>query len=337
MKTPFIPKLILLFILFFLYSAGYAQQRDSVTIRGQVTDYNGQPIDSCSIFWQSPSFDDIKQAITDKNGYYTTRIPKGKYQSMGAINMSTYPHTVKPGLAEKDQRLEFWAWNFIADRDTTLNIRYHRMEVYGLRIFHIPGGMPTYQIYVRPMSLTRTLQWQKEEKSSLVHAQDLSKIEQTGLSKQAKGVLLAPSADKLKAGQRKILRGISDKILSLCETNESSAIMETNGYRLLLPEGTLDYFNISDVKESSSEIVIYLEEKNELPGEYSTVKVESKGFYDPVVVRDFPIRGKNLFLNIRRRRWILKDDGRYVSRNWKLVAEGSRMTHEFASFLKELY
>ena len=199
MKTPFIPKLILLFILFFLYSAGYAQQRDSVTIRGQVTDYNGQPIDSCSIFWQSPSFDDIKQAITDKNGYYTTRIPKGKYQSMGAINMSTYPHTVKPRLAEKDQRLEFWAWNFIADRDTTLNIRYHRMEVYGLRIFHIPGGMPTYQIYVRPMSLTRTLQWQKEEKSSLVHAQDLSKIEQTGLSKQAKGVLLAPSEDKLKA------------------------------------------------------------------------------------------------------------------------------------------
>lgn len=66
-------------------------------------------------------------------------------------------------------------------------------------------------------------------------------------------------------GQRKILRGISDKILSLCETNESSAIMETNGYRLLLPEGTLDYFNISDVKESSSEIVIYLEEKMSFP------------------------------------------------------------------------
>ncbi|WP_018666189.1 ISAon1 family transposase N-terminal region protein [Bacteroides gallinarum] len=113
--------------------------------------------------------------------------------------------------------------------------------------------------------------------------------------------------------------------------------MEANGYRLLLPEGILDYFNISDVKESSSEIVIYLEEKNELPGEYSNVKVESKGFYAPVVVQDFPVRGKHLFLNIRRRRWILKDEGRYVSRNWKLVAEGSRMTHEFASFLKELY
>ena len=113
--------------------------------------------------------------------------------------------------------------------------------------------------------------------------------------------------------------------------------METSGYHLLLPEGTLDYFIISDVKESSTEIVIYLEEKNEVPGEYSSMQVESKGFYEPVVVQDFPIRGKKLFLNIRRRRWIVKDEGRYVSRNWKLVAEGSRMTHDFASFLKELY
>ncbi len=113
--------------------------------------------------------------------------------------------------------------------------------------------------------------------------------------------------------------------------------METNGYRLLLPEGTLDYFNISDVKESSTEIVICLEEKNEVPQEHSASKVESKVFYDPIVVQDFPIRGKKVLLNIRRRRWVLKDENRYVSRNWKQVAQGSRMTQEFASFLKELY
>ena len=112
--------------------------------------------------------------------------------------------------------------------------------------------------------------------------------------------------------------------------------METNGYRLLLPEGTLDYFTISDVKESSTEIVIYLEEKNEAPQEYSESKVESKGFYDPIVVQDFPIRGKKVFLNIRRRRWVLKDENRYVSRNWKLVAQGSRMTQEFATFFKRV-
>lgn len=70
--------------------------------------------------------------------------------------------------------------------------------------------------------------------------------------------------------------------------------MESNGYRFLLPEGTLDYFNILDVKESSTEIDIYLEDKNEVPDEYVHVKVESDGFYDPVLVQDFPIRGKSL-------------------------------------------
>ena len=31
--------------------------------------------------------------------------------------------------------------------------------------------------------------------------------------------------------------------------------MELNGYRLLLPEGTLDYFDLVDVKESVNEVV----------------------------------------------------------------------------------
>ena len=65
--------------------------------------------------------------------------------------------------------------------------------------------------------------------------------------------------------------------------------------------------------------------------------LESKGFYDPVIVRDFPLRGKKVFLNIRRRRWLLKKHNEYISRNWRMVAEGTRMTQDFASFLKKLY
>ena len=37
--------------------------------------------------------------------------------------------------------------------------------------------------------------------------------------------------------------------------------MELNVYRLLLPEGTLEYFALVDVKESVNEVVIYLEKK----------------------------------------------------------------------------
>ena len=68
--------------------------------------------------------------------------------------------------------------------------------------------------------------------------------------------------------------------------------MELNGYRLLLPEGTLDYFDLVDVKESVNEVVFYLEEKNIVPEKYTAQDTESKGFYDPVIVQDFPLRGK---------------------------------------------
>lgn len=49
---------------------------------------------------------------------------------------TTYAHTaLKNGLLpESEHRLEFWAWDFIADRDTTLDIRYHRMEAYLLTV-----------------------------------------------------------------------------------------------------------------------------------------------------------------------------------------------------------
>jgi hypothetical protein len=52
--------------------------------------------------------------------------------------------------------------------------------------------------------------------------------------------------------------------------------MELNGYRLLLPEGTLEYFALVDVKESVNEVVIYLEEKNIVPEKYTDQDTESK-------------------------------------------------------------
>lgn len=113
--------------------------------------------------------------------------------------------------------------------------------------------------------------------------------------------------------------------------------MDSNGYRLLLPEGTLDYFDLVNVQEGSNEIVIYFEEKNVVPEQYAGQESESKGFCEPVVIQDFPIRGKKVFLNVRRRRWILKKSNEYIKRNWRLVAEGTRMTQDFASFLKVLY
>lgn len=113
--------------------------------------------------------------------------------------------------------------------------------------------------------------------------------------------------------------------------------MHPDGYHLLLPSGLLDYFEIQEVKELAGEITIYLEELNNIHTDGSPVRLESKGFFPSVVVNDFPVRGKRLLLNIRRRRWINKATGEYIDRDFHIVADGTRITQEFASFLKGLH
>jgi len=139
------------------------KEEEYVTISGYVTDYDGNPIDSVSVGWMDPGFSgNIYEASTDQNGYYSARIKKGRYFSMAAMDMKEYIHAGST-LSEEDQRLEFWAWNFIADRDTTYNISYHRMEAYGINVFSIQGAPPAYTIFVRPMSLTRYQAWSKNK------------------------------------------------------------------------------------------------------------------------------------------------------------------------------
>jgi len=106
--------------------------------------------------------------------------------------------------------------------------------------------------------------------------------------------------------------------------------------RLLLPEGLLDYFEVTNIHHDSKEIWIYLEELNIIPIEYSSDKLISKGYLPESSIQDFPLRGKAVLLLVKRRRWLNTSSGQLVTRNWTLVAEGTRMTKEFASFLKEL-
>ena len=106
---------------------------------------------------------------------------------------------------------------------------------------------------------------------------------------------------------------------------------------LLLPEGILDYFYIVNVVNDKAGLSIYLDEKNTPPDLYKPEDLESKGFFAEIKVQDFPIRGKKAFLCIRRRRWEVKSSKEFTSRDWKLVQTGTRMTREFAAFLKGIF
>ena len=102
----------------------------------------------------------------------------------------------------------------------------------------------------------------------------------------------------------------------------------------LLPEGILEYFEIISHKSSADKVHFYLEESNILPKEHQSEIAQSKGFLPEITVEDFPLRGKSVLLHIKRRRWTLVATGKIVKRDWNLIAKGTRITNEFASFLK---
>jgi len=114
---------------------------------------------------------------------------------------------------------------------------------------------------------------------------------------------------------------------------------EIIGY--FLPEGLLEYFTITKVEElgevSTKRMVIQieLEEINSLPMGYDVSDYESKGFYPETIIQDFPIRGKAVYLAIRRRRWRHKErKSEIIHNDYSIVADGSKLTRELSDFLK---
>lgn len=114
---------------------------------------------------------------------------------------------------------------------------------------------------------------------------------------------------------------------------------------LILPQGILDYFEIVDFEQGDSgqyvydkTLTIYLEEKDIIPEEYKTYKYKNSGFMEPRMINDCPIRSMLVTLSVKRRRWDVEIDGQMkkVSRNWNVVAQGTRMSTEYAAFLKEI-
>lgn len=106
--------------------------------------------------------------------------------------------------------------------------------------------------------------------------------------------------------------------------------------KVLLPELLITHFDIVKHEIRDNVLHFHFEEKIAVPEEFSSEIVISHGFHKEVTIQDFPIRGKSVYLHIKRRRWLNKNTKIVIQRDWDLVAQGTRMTVEFAAFLKVL-
>ena len=98
----------------------------------------------------------------------------------------------------------------------------------------------------------------------------------------------------------------------------------------------VEHFDLTKSTTKGEKMHLYFEEKNNPPSEFKDRILVSKGFYSEITVQDFPLRGKLVFLHVKRRRWTDKESSEIVHRDWNLVAKGTRITNEFADFLKEV-
>jgi hypothetical protein len=106
---------------------------------------------------------------------------------------------------------------------------------------------------------------------------------------------------------------------------------------LLFPEVLVTYFDQTAQEVSGEDLHFSFTERNKVSEEHSAAKLNSKGFFPEATVQGFPIRGKDVFLHITRHRWLDENADKAVSRNRQLVAKGTRITSEFATFLKEIH
>ncbi len=108
----------------------------------------------------------------------------------------------------------------------------------------------------------------------------------------------------------------------------------------ILPSELLSYFEIrtfvelGDLTSKKMILEIHLEEKNSLPAGYSSEEYESKGILSSSRIQDFPLRGKAVYLVIRRRRWRHKQTKKEIRSDYSFISEGSKLTKELSDFLK---
>lgn len=113
-------------------------------------------------------------------------------------------------------------------------------------------------------------------------------------------------------------------------------------YRLLaeclLPTRMLDWFDLKTVrveKKGDTQVIhLYLDENEQKPDDGEDLR--PNGFTRESVFHDFPIRGHEVLLHVRRRRW-LDADGHNVMTECNLIQESTRCSTELADFLKEAF
>lgn len=105
---------------------------------------------------------------------------------------------------------------------------------------------------------------------------------------------------------------------------------------LLIPAIILESFEVQNIEDSDSLLLIVMIEKQERISNFGSDLV-SNGFMNPIELQHFPMNGKKCLLKLVRRRWKEKNNPSSSYQNSYFFAQkGTKVTPEFGAFLKEI-
>lgn len=104
-----------------------------------------------------------------------------------------------------------------------------------------------------------------------------------------------------------------------------------------LPKIICEYFEVVRMDDNASEerLDIWFDERKILPSELDMHTHIAYGFTDYTAIQDFPIKGKAVWLHLRRRKWLNTATRSISTRSWDFAFEGTSLSKDFALFLKE--
>lgn len=98
---------------------------------------------------------------------------------------------------------------------------------------------------------------------------------------------------------------------------------------LLLPCFIVDHFSFVSSNSYEDQLHLYFEENNDIPSDLSGRNIESKGFHKEIRKEDFPLRGKLVYLYVKRCRWRDTDSSEGLQRDWNIIAEATATIPRF--------
>jgi hypothetical protein len=106
---------------------------------------------------------------------------------------------------------------------------------------------------------------------------------------------------------------------------------------MCLPQGLEELFEIVRFERTEQAYDIWLDEKKERSEEdRRNPNIVAKGYTEYAVIQDFPLRGRPVYLHMRKNKWWNKLTGEIFSYNLELPNEdGTRLSAEFVAFLKD--